>query len=80
MKKLILICMATIALSSCASEPTMFGMPEAKFKALPAKQQEMVIKSYNDQQKIRTENEPTMAAVNAASSLGQTAILTKSIN
>ena len=76
MKRIILVAALALSLASCAEmfEPQMFGMSESRFKALPPKQQEMVIKSYNEREKIRTENEAINNAISAASFLGTQAI------
>lgn len=76
MKRIFLIAVLALTLTSCADmfEPQMFGMPEKKFKALPPKQQEMVIQSYNEREKIRAENEAVNHAISAASFLGTQAM------
>lgn len=76
MKKIILLCVLTAGLSACASmfEPEMFGMPESKFKSLSPRQQEMVIKSYNERQKIRAENEVAQSLVDAVAQVGNKAL------
>ncbi|HTM64102.1 MAG TPA: hypothetical protein VL360_06330 [Gammaproteobacteria bacterium] len=77
MKKIILVSSLALALSSCAIEPMMFGMPESQFKALPANQQNMVIKSYNERQRIKAENEVANNVIHAVSTLSDTALKNK---
>lgn len=73
MKKMLLV-LTILALTGCATEPTMFGMPEGQFKQLTPKQQSQVIDSYNKQQEINAKNKPITDTVSTIGSLGQQAI------
>lgn len=62
--------LSVLLLTSCATEPTLFGMPEAQFKQLSPSQQTQVIDSYNRQKEIRTQNEPITDAIDSLRFLG----------